>query len=87
MAVPSAVVPARKSTRTTLPSLSVALAVMVMSAPSAKLAPLVGLEMLTAGSMFGGGRPIAPSTFRLSRKPMTSPVSTSEPQTAKKPNR
>jgi len=54
VAVPNRVVPLKKSTLVTVPSLSLADAVIVIFAGAVKLAPLAGLVMLTVGGELGG---------------------------------
>ena len=56
---PSLVVPRKNSTLDTVPSLSLALALIVIFAGAVKVAPFAGLDMLTVGAPFGASTVIA----------------------------
>ena len=60
MSTPSEVEPAKNSTRCTLPSASLALAVMAIGAPALKLAPAAGAVSETLGGWFSLLVPQAP---------------------------
>ena len=55
MSLPRNVLPAKKSTRTTAPSLSAAVAVMLIVAGAVNVVPCEGLPIDTDGAAFGGG--------------------------------